>query len=184
MTIGFSRKITDQLPRPLGLGSSKTKIYPALAKQENKMPYIKIMIHLIWSTKNRHPIITNELKPLLLQHIKENSVKKGIFIDTLNCVSDHIHLLLSLGNDQTISKLAMLIKGESSFWINKQNLSKTKFEWQDEYIALSVSHSAIDKVRGYILNQEEHHKRKSFSEEYDEFLRAHQFDEILAKANS
>lgn len=148
------------------------------------MPYIKIMIHLIWSTKNRQPLITKELKPLLLQHIKENSVKKGIFIDTLNSVSDHIHLLLSPGNDQTISKLAMLIKGESSFWINKQNLSKTKFEWQDEYIALSISYSAIDKVRAYILNQEEHHKKKSFSQEYDEFLRAHQFDEILAKANS
>lgn len=120
----------------------------------------------------------------MLQHIKENSVKKGIFIDTINCVPDHIHLLLSLGTEQTIAKTAMLIKGESSFWVNKQQLIKHNFEWQDEYIALSVSYSALDKVRAYILNQEEHHKKKTFTEEYDEFLKAHDFKTILAKADS
>ena len=133
------------------------------------------MIHFIWSTKNRIPIITSELKLLLLLHIKENSKTKEIFIDTLNCVDDHIHLLISLGTEQTISKIAMLIKGESSFWVNKQKLIKQKFEWQDEYIALSVSESAIDKVRQYILNQEEHHKKKTFTQEYNEFLKLHGF---------
>ena len=148
------------------------------------MPYTKVLIHFIWSTKNRQHLISNDLKPQLLQHIKENSIKKGIFIDTLNCVSDHIHLLVSLGSEQTIAKSAMLIKGESSFWVNKQKLIKTNFEWQDEYIALSVSYSAIDKVRSYILNQEEHHKKKTFTEEYEEFLSAHRFEKVLAKANT
>ena len=148
------------------------------------MPSIKVFIHFIWSTKNREPLITKELKPLLLEHIKESSVKKGIFIDTINCVEDHIHLLVSLGSEQTIAKTAMLIKGESSFCVNKQELSSKKFEWQDEYIALSVSYSALDKVRAYILNQEEHHKKKTFAEEYLEFLNAHQFEIGLAKANS
>ena len=143
--------------------------------QNNIMSYTKVMIHFICSTKNRIPIITSELKLLLLLHIKENSKTKEIFIDTLNCVDDHIHLLISLGTEQTISKIAMLIKGESSFWINKQKLIKQKFEWQDEYIALSVSESAIDKVRQYILNQEEHHKKKTFNQEYDEFLKLHGF---------
>jgi REP element-mobilizing transposase RayT len=147
------------------------------------MPYTKVLIHFIWSTKNRQHLISNDLKPLLLQHIKDNSIKKGIFIDTLNCVSEHIHLLISPGSEQTIAKSAMLLKGESSFWVNKQNLIKPNFEWQDEYIALSVSYSAIDKVRSYILNQEEHHKKKTFTEEYEDFLRAHNFEEILAKAN-
>ncbi|MBA3674825.1 MAG: IS200/IS605 family transposase, partial [Chitinophagaceae bacterium] len=108
------------------------------------------MIHYIWATKNRMPIITDELKWVLLSHIKENSIKKKIFIDALNCEKDHIHLLISLGTEQTIAKIAMLIKGESSFWVNKQKLIKQKFEWQDEYIALSVSESAVDKVRQYI----------------------------------
>ena len=129
------------------------------------------------------PTITCELKPLLLPHIKQNSIKKEIFIDTLNCVEDHIHLLVSLGTEQTIAKIAMLIKGESSFWVNKEKLTKQKFEWQDEYIALSVSESAIDKVRQYIINQEEHHKKKTFTKEYEEFLNIHGFSrDDLAKA--
>src|ERR1700679_3339496 len=135
------------------------------------MPYCKIMVHAIWSTKNRKPLIVKELKPLLLGHIKENSFKKNIHIDTYNCVSDHIHLLISLGADQTIAKTIGLIKGESSNWVNKQQLINNKFEWQDEYIALSVSHSICDKVRNYILNQEEHHKKKTFGEEYEEFIK-------------
>jgi REP element-mobilizing transposase RayT len=124
------------------------------------MPYTKILIHFIWATKNREHLISKELKPLLLQHIKENSIKKGIFIDTVNCLSDHIHLLVSLGIEQTIAKTAMLIKGESSFWVNKQKLIKNKFEWQDEYIVLSVSYSAVDKVKAYISNQEHITRRK------------------------
>jgi REP element-mobilizing transposase RayT len=130
----------------------------------------------MWATKNRNPIISKDLKPLLLSHIKQNSIDKNIFIDTLNCVEDHIHLLISLGAEQTISKVAMLIKGESSYWVNQQKIIETKFEWQDEYIGLSVSESAIDKVRQYILNQEEHHKKKTFSQEYDEFLKLHGFN--------
>ncbi len=147
----------------------------------------KIFIHLIWATKNREHLISKELKPLLLQHIKENSIIKEIFIDTVNCVSDHIHLLVSLGTEQTIAKTAMLIKGESSSWVNRQSLIKSKFEWPDEYIALSVSYSAIDKVSAYILNQETHHKMKTFTEEYEDFLNAHHFvppDGGMAKAET
>ena len=147
------------------------------------MPYTKVMIHRIWATKSRMPIISDELKPLLLSHIKQNAIAKGIFIDTLNCVKDHIHLLISLGTEQTISKIAMLIKGESSFWVNNQKLIRQKFEWQDEYIALSVSESGIDKVRQYIMNQQDHHKKKTFTQEYEEFLNVHGFNNIgLAKA--
>jgi len=140
------------------------------------MPYAKVMIHFIWSTKNRHHLITEQLKPLLLNHIKENSLKKEIYIESLNCVEDHIHLLISLGTEQTIAKIAMLIKGESSFWVNQQKLINQKFEWQDDYIALSVSQSAIEKVKQYIANQEEHHKKKTFTEEYNEFIEAHGFE--------
>ncbi len=150
------------------------------------MPYTKVMIHFIWATKNRAPLITYELKPLLLSHIIENSKKKKIFIDSLNCVEDHIHILLSLGTEQTIAKTAMLIKGESSYWVTKQKLSKSKFEWQDEYIALSVSESGITSVRQYIANQEEHHKKKTFMQEYEVFLESSGIDKsnFLAKANN
>ena len=139
------------------------------------MPYTKAMLHYIWATKNRLPLISNDLKPILLDHIKENSFKKEIHIDCLNCVQEHIHLLISLGNEQTISKVAGLIKGESSFWVNQQKIIPAKFEWQDDYIALSVSQSGISKVQEYIAKQEEHHRTKTFAQEYDEFLKAHGF---------
>jgi REP element-mobilizing transposase RayT len=77
-----------------------------------------------------------------------------------------------------MSKIMQLVKGESSFWINKQNLCNKKFEWQDEYFAVSVSESMLDSVRGYILNQEEHHRKKTYQEEYDEFITKYGFQEF------
>jgi len=142
------------------------------------MPYINIYLHVIWSTKNRSKIITKEIKPLLLEHIKSNAKKKGIFIDAVNCISDHIHFSISLGSDQAISKVVQLIKGESSHWVNENKLVKGKFEWQDDYIAVSVSKSILDKVRKYIANQEEHHRRKSFLEEVEEFRKKYGFVDL------
>jgi len=139
-------------------------------KQAGIMPYTKILIYIIWATKRREKIISNDKKILLIKHITENSVDKKIFIDTLNCVSDHIHLLISLSRDQTISNVVRSIKGESSHWWNTNSLTKTKFQWQNEYIALSVSESIAERVRKYILRQEEHHKKRSFTEEYSLFI--------------
>ena len=135
------------------------------------MPYIKIWIHFVWSTKNRLPLLTNDIRQKVFQHIRENSVEKGIHIDFINGFTDHVHCLVSLGSEQTIKQIMQLIKGESSHWINKNNLCRDKFEWQNDYFAVSVSESAIDKVRDYIANQEEHHKQKSFADEFENFLR-------------
>jgi REP element-mobilizing transposase RayT len=142
------------------------------------MPLVKVWIHLIWSTKNRDKLISTDLKQKLLSHIKENAKAKDIYVDCVNCVSDHIHLLFSLKSEQSISKIAMLIKGESSFWVNKNNLSRFKFEWQDEFIAVSVSESAIPRVRDYIKNQDEHHRKISFEEEYKQFLEKFGFNKF------
>ncbi len=79
--------------------------------------------------------------------------------------------MISLGSSQSISEVVRLIKGESSNWINKNNLSRMHFSWQEEYIALSVSDSQVDRVREYIKNQEEHHRVKTFADEYDLFIK-------------
>jgi len=110
------------------------------------MHYNKVLNHSFWLTKNREHTINNELKPLLLKHIKDNTIKKEIYTDNPIGVDDHFHLLENNGTGQTIAKTAKFNKGESSFWVNKQKINKTKFEWQNEYIALSVSTSAIDGV--------------------------------------
>jgi putative transposase len=135
------------------------------------MPFVKVYIHFVWSTKNRvQALNTPELRQKVWQHIRENAKKKDLFIDFVNGYAEHCHCLVSLGVDQTISKVMQLIKGESAFWFNKQRLTKQKLEWQDEYFAVSVSESQMETVRNYIKNQEEHHKHKTFQQEYDEFF--------------
>ncbi len=140
------------------------------------MPHIKVYIHFVWSTKKRIPFLNSpELRKKVWQHIKENAKSKGFFVDFVNGYADHCHCLVSLGVDQTIQKVMNLIKGESSYWINKNNLTKDKFEWQNDYFAVSVSESGLEKVRDYIKNQEEHHSHKSFQEEYEEYLKHYNF---------
>lgn len=134
------------------------------------MSYIKITVHAVWSTKRREPLLIQDKRNLLFHHIKENARTKGIYIDTINGYLDHVHCLISLGSEQTIAKVIQLIKGESSFWANKENLFDYKLQWSDDYFVASVSESSLNKVRDYIKNQEEHHKKVSFKEEYEKFL--------------
>jgi putative transposase len=135
------------------------------------MPQIKVYIHFVWTTKNRYPYLKTEaLRKQVWKHIIDNANEKGIYIDYINGYKEHCHCLVSLGDDQTIRKLMQLIKGESSYWINKQKLTREKFEWQDEYFAVSVSESMIGKVRNYIENQEEHHRHQTFAGEYEEMI--------------
>ena len=140
------------------------------------MSFIKIHIHLVFSTLNRKPLLhSKELRIKVWKHIRENAAAKGIFIEMVNGYADHCYCLISVSSNQTIEKVVHLIKGESSFWINKNNLTAEKFHWQDEYFAVLVSESVVDRVRDYIKNQEEQHLKKSFSEEYLEFLKKYHF---------
>ena len=141
------------------------------------MPFVKVYIHFVWSTKNRYPFLdSKQLRLKVWNHIRENARGKNIFIDFVSGYSDHCHCLVSLGVDQTIQKLMQLIKGESSFWINKNGLTLEKFEWQDEYFAVSVSESMLNRVREYIKHQEEHHSKKTFQEEYDGLISKYGFE--------
>ena len=143
------------------------------------MPFIKVYIHFVWSTKNRVPYLnTLHLRKSMWKHIKDNSVKKDIFIDYVNGYNDHCHCLVSLGVDQTISKVMQLVKGESAHWFNKSDFIFDKFEWQDEYFAVSVSESNIERVRNYIKNQEAHHYKKSYQDEFQEMIEKFGFQQF------
>jgi REP element-mobilizing transposase RayT len=139
------------------------------------MPFTKVWLHIVWATKQRNPLLTKDMRQRLFVHIKENALSKGIFVDSVNGHIDHVHALVSLSPDQAISKIVQLLKGESSFWANKLGLTKTKLEWQDDYFAVSVSESGVDKVREYINNQEVHHQKKTFQQEHDEFMEKYGF---------
>ena len=135
------------------------------------MSWVRIWVHLVFSTKNRIPyLVEKDIRLKVWKHIRENADAKNIWLDRINGYQEHAHCLLALGREQTISKISQLIKGESSHWINQNDLIGDKFMWQDDYWAVSVSESHLEQVRNYIYNQAEHHKTKSFSEEVEEFM--------------
>ena len=134
------------------------------------MSFVKVWVHLVFATKNREPLLKKELRYDIYKHIIKNCKEKEIFLEAVNGYTDHVHCLISLGKDQTIAKVTQLIKGESSFWINQNNLTAEKFSWQDDYFAVSVSESQVPTVKNYIKNQEKHHAKKSFADEVNEFM--------------
>ena len=130
------------------------------------MSYVRIWVHAVFATKNRTPFLSDEIRKRVFSHIIKNCNQKGILIRNIDGHVDHAHCLISLGKDQTISNVMNQIKGESSFWINQNKLVSGKFIWQDDYYAVSVSESQLERVAAYINNQERHHAKRSFKEEY------------------
>lgn len=141
-----------------------------------EMSYVRNWLHCVWGTKGKVPLLNSSNKVEILNHISENAKSKGIFLKAINGHRDHIHCLLSLNPDQSLAKVIQMLKGEASFWINKNKIVSGKFEWASEYFAVSVSESQIEKVKRYIQKQEEHHKKKSWDEEYNEFLKNYNFE--------
>jgi len=105
----------------------------------------------------------------LFDHFINKSNKEKIHIEKLHIRPEHIHILFELPSTMSMDKVARLLKGESSFWINENNLTSFKFKWQRGYGAFSVSASQLDIVKNYITNQDKHHKIKTFAEEYTEW---------------
>jgi putative transposase len=141
------------------------------------MPYIRILVHAVWATKDRKPLMSKENKDSICNHIREYAQSKNIHLININGWLNHLHCLFSLSADQNIATVLGLIKGGSSFWANKNLNWSEKFGWQDDYFAVSVSQSQLDILNRYIDNQEEHHKKKTFQQEYDEFIKNYGFEE-------
>ena len=134
--------------------------------------YSRIWMHYVWTPKDRVPIISKTLIPRLIEHYKTKYPKGGdIYVDTANGVADHFHLLVGQTPVMSASKVANQVKGESSHWINSNDFIPDKFAWQEGFCVFSVSHSQVQTVRDYILDQKEHHKKMTFEEEYRKFLK-------------
>jgi putative transposase len=138
------------------------------------MSYVRILVHCVWTTKNRIPFLRDEIREKVINHIRENSLRKGIYIDHINGYYQHLHALISLGGKQDISDVMQLIKGESSFWINKNKLTRLRFEWQDDFYSVSIGISQLYTLRQYIRNQPGHHAVVSFEEELKKIIEEYQ----------
>ena len=123
-------------------------------------------VHLVWSTKNREPLIPRSIRPELNSFIKLSGIKQGYSVDTVNGMDDHIHVLLKLKPTQSISVVVKWIKGASSRWLNKNYPNvDSNFKWQEGYGVFSVSPYDVNRLRKYIFDQELHHKKIDYRTE-------------------
>jgi putative transposase len=136
--------------------------------------FTQIYIQVVFAVRNRSNLIQNNWENELYKYIAGIIKGKGQKSIIVNGMPDHVHLFIGLKPTIAISDLVRDVKNNSSHFINTQNYVKNKFEWQEGYGAFSYSHSSIQNVYEYILNQKEHHKIKSFREEYLDFLQKYE----------
>lgn len=139
----------------------------------------RLHVHLIFSTKHREPTLANGVRAALHAYMATVLQNFGCPALLINSVNDHAHILFELGRTASISAAVEEVKTTSSKWLKTQGMEFTTFAWQAGYGAFSVSESNVSAVRDYIANQAEHHRVKSFQEEYRTFLAKHgvAFDE-------
>jgi len=133
--------------------------------------YNKIWIHAIWATKGRSHYISSQIEVKLHNFINNQFKELGCVIRAINGMPDHIHCLFLLNPKKSVSDVIKQIKGSSSHFMNEENLIREKFSWQTGYAAYSVSESVLERVYQYIKNQKEHHRKKNFQDEYEDFLK-------------
>ena len=138
--------------------------------------YNKIWIHAIYATKDRAPLITLDTEQVIYDHIRDQLIELGCPVKIINGMPEHVHLLFLLNPQKAVSDVLKQIKEDTTHWINEQNLTKEKFAWQKDHAAYSISESQLGKVYNYILNQKQHHKKKTFTQEYESFIKLHGFD--------
>lgn len=133
--------------------------------------FTQIYLHIVFAVQNRTSLILPEWKNELYKYITGIVKNNGHKLIAINGVSNHLHIAIGYKPHQLIPELLQDIKANSSKWINEKRFVRGKFNWQAGYGALSFSHSQINAVIKYINNQEQHHKRKTFKEEYVDMLK-------------
>ncbi len=134
--------------------------------------FTSLTVHVIFSTKDRRPLITPDLRQRLFDYIGGIVRKNNGQLLAAGGTADHVHLLVALHPQTAVADMVRLIKANASKWV-RQTVGKSDFAWQTGYGAFSVSHSNREDVRRYIATQEEHHQRVSFDEEWVAFLKRH-----------
>ena len=141
------------------------------------MSYTNLLYHIVYATKERAPLITDGLRPRLHEYLG-GTVRglEGVALE-VNGTADHVHLLVRIRPVISVSEFLSKLKSNSSGWAKKQTLGR--FAWQARFGGFTVSESQVDRVRRYIRNQQEHHQKASFEDEFKALLIAHrvEFDE-------
>lgn len=138
--------------------------------------YTQLYIHIVFAVKGRQNLISKIWKDELYKYITGIVINEGQKLIAINGMPDHIHILVGSKPNKALSDLVRDIKANSSRFINEKKWINGKLEWQTGFGAFSYSHSQLTNVINYIENQEEHHKKKTFKEEYVDFLKAFDID--------
>ena len=141
--------------------------------------YTSLHYHIVFSTKNRQPFLAEPIRERLFAYLGGIARENAMNALEIGGVADHVHLLLSIPASLPLSKAVQLVKGGSSHWLKATFPKMIDFAWQDGYAAFTVTWSQLDDVRAYIRSQPEHHRTKTFVEEYRSFLARHciEYDE-------
>jgi putative transposase len=135
--------------------------------------HTNLLVHLVFSTKHRAPLITDSLREELRRYISGIVRGEAGKVVAINAVEDHIHILLRLPPTKALADLVRAMKANSSRWLNVRKLENGRFGWQDGYSAFSVSESQCPRVVAYIERQQEHHRRTDFRGELLALLKRH-----------
>ena len=133
--------------------------------------YARLWTHMIWETLSREPLLHKEAAVKASAFLTKYSLEKGIYMKINYFNAEHTHALIDLPTRYSIEDVIKLFKGGSSYWINRSQIIKERFAWGGGYGAFSVSHSDVGRVARYIAKQEEHHQKRTYSEEYEMFVR-------------
>ena len=132
--------------------------------------YSRVWLHLVWATLDRRPLLTKPVAVKLSEYLTDYAKQKSIYMKINFVNADHVHVLIDLPTNLSIEALMQLFKGSSSHWVNEQNLVAGKFGWGRGYGVFSVSESGVAEVANYIAKQEEHHRKRDFTEELKLFV--------------
>jgi len=133
--------------------------------------YTKLWTHIIWETLNREKLLNEKAAKTISEYLFNYSKEKNIFMKVNYVNPEHVHALIDQPTNLAMENIVKLFKGSSSHFINQERIVQGKFSWGRGYAAFSVSESQVDKVLEYIKNQKEHHRVKSFAEEYELFMK-------------
>ena len=138
--------------------------------------YTQIYLQFVFAVQDRVSLIQSDWKDELYKYITGIVQKNKHKLIAINGMPNHLHVFVGYKPHQLIPDLLQDIKGSSSKWINSRKLIRGRFRWQEGYGAFSYSHSHLDNVVKYIMNQEQHHKKRTFGEEYNELLKKFEVD--------
>ncbi len=138
--------------------------------------FTSIFVHCVWSTKNREPLLTSDVRDRLWPYLGGIARENKIKAPAIGGAADHVHVLVSLPATLSVAKALQLLKGNSSKWTHETFPKMRSFEWQEGYGAFSIAVSGVDASVAYIRNQAEHHRARSFRDEFRAILQRHGFE--------